>query len=73
MTDQRERAATPEDLTRLYVERANAGDADGMADLYEPDAVVAYPVGSRRSVARGSGRCSRNWSSRCPAARPRHR
>ena len=45
MTDDRERAKTPEDLTRLYVERANAGDAAGMAALYEPDAVVAYPTG----------------------------
>jgi uncharacterized protein (TIGR02246 family) len=36
---------TPEDLTRLFVERANAGDAAGIADLYEPDAVMAYPAG----------------------------
>lgn len=42
---ERERAATPEDLTRLFVERANAGDAAGLAALYEPDAVVAYPPG----------------------------
>jgi uncharacterized protein (TIGR02246 family) len=27
------------------VERANAGDAEGLAALYEPDAVVAYPLG----------------------------
>ena len=45
MTDHRDTARTPEDLTRLYVERANAGDAEGMAALYEPDAVVAYPIG----------------------------
>lgn len=45
MTPERERAQTPEDLTRLFVERANAGDADGLAALYEPDAVVAYPPG----------------------------
>lgn len=38
-------AATPEDLARLFVERANAGDADGLAGLYEPDAVLAYPPG----------------------------
>ena len=36
----------PEDLTRLFVERANAGDAEGLAALYEPDAVVAFPPGS---------------------------
>ena len=39
-------ANTPEDLTRLFVERANARDADGLAALYEPDAVVAFPPGS---------------------------
>jgi SnoaL-like protein len=42
----REKAQTPEDLTRLFVERANAGDADGVAQLYEEDAVMAYPPGS---------------------------
>jgi uncharacterized protein (TIGR02246 family) len=41
-----ERAATPEDLTRLFVERANARDAAGLAELYAPDAVLAYPPGS---------------------------
>ena len=39
-------ALEPEDLTRLFVERANAGDADGVAALYEPDAVMAYPPGA---------------------------
>ena len=39
------RAAEPEDLARLFVERANAGDAEGIADLYEPDAVLAFPPG----------------------------
>lgn len=47
----RERALQPEDLTRLFVERANAGDAQGLAELYEPDAVVAFPPG-RLSVGR---------------------
>jgi uncharacterized protein (TIGR02246 family) len=27
------------------VERANAGDAEGLAALYEPDAVLGYPPG----------------------------
>jgi ketosteroid isomerase-like protein len=45
MKTERERATTPEDLTRLFVELANAGDAEGMAALYEPDAVVAFPPG----------------------------
>ena len=38
-------ATTPEDLTRLFVEFANARDAEGLASLYAPDAVMAYPPG----------------------------
>jgi ketosteroid isomerase-like protein len=45
--EQLEQAEEPEDLTRLFVERANAGDAAGLAALYEEDAVMAYPAGSR--------------------------
>ncbi len=45
MANEREVAASPEDLTRLFVERANAGDAEGMAALYAADAVMAYPPG----------------------------
>ncbi|GAB2997103.1 nuclear transport factor 2 family protein [Amycolatopsis acidiphila] len=40
-------AYEPEDLARLFVERANARDAKGLAELYEPDAVLAYPPGSQ--------------------------
>jgi len=42
---EREKAQVPEDLTRLFVERANAGDAAGIAELYEEGAVMAYPPG----------------------------
>jgi uncharacterized protein (TIGR02246 family) len=42
----RETAQTPEDLTRLFVECANAGDAEGVSLLYEENAVMAYPPGS---------------------------
>jgi ketosteroid isomerase-like protein len=42
-----EKAKRPEDLTRLFVERANDGDAAGIADLYEEEAVMAYPPGSQ--------------------------
>jgi uncharacterized protein (TIGR02246 family) len=46
-----ERASKPEDITRLFVERANARDAAGLAELYEPDAVLAFPPG-RQTVGR---------------------
>ncbi|GAA0585257.1 YybH family protein [Actinomadura livida] len=42
-----EKAMRPEDITRLFVERSNAGDAAGVAALYEADAVLAYPPGAR--------------------------
>jgi ketosteroid isomerase-like protein len=38
-------AKTPEDLSRLFVELANNRDADGLAALYEQDAVLAFPPG----------------------------
>jgi uncharacterized protein (TIGR02246 family) len=41
-----EKAHKPEDLTRLFVERANDGDAAGIAELYDEQAVMAYPPGS---------------------------
>jgi ketosteroid isomerase-like protein len=41
----REGAAEPEDLGRLFLERANVGDVDGVVALYEPEAVVASPPG----------------------------
>jgi ketosteroid isomerase-like protein len=37
-------ATQPEDVTRLVVERLNAGDGAGVAALYDPDAVLAYPA-----------------------------
>jgi uncharacterized protein (TIGR02246 family) len=45
MTEERAKARQPEDLARLFVQRVNAGDAEGMAALYEPDAVLGYPPG----------------------------
>lgn len=44
-TNTRETARTPEDITRLFVERSNQQDADGVAALYEPGAVMAFPPG----------------------------
>ena len=40
-------AVEPEDVTRLVAERLNAGDAAGVAALYEPDAVLAHPPGQQ--------------------------
>ena len=45
MTTPRERASQPEDLARLWVERSIAGDAEGLAQLYESDAVLGFPPG----------------------------
>jgi ketosteroid isomerase-like protein len=39
-------AAEPNDLGRYFIERANAGDVDGLVALYEPDAVLAFPPGN---------------------------
>src|SRR5690242_1458725 len=44
-------AAEPGELARLFVERANAGDVEGLVELYEPDAVLTFP---RRHVATGA-------------------
>jgi ketosteroid isomerase-like protein len=49
--DDRPRALAPEDLERLFVERVNAGDVDGLVALFEPDAVLASPPAT---VASGS-------------------
>jgi ketosteroid isomerase-like protein len=40
-----ERATQPEDLSRLIVERLNAGDVEGLVALYAPDAALALPNG----------------------------
>jgi uncharacterized protein (TIGR02246 family) len=42
-----EKAMRPEEITRLFVERSNTGDAAGVAALYEEDAVIAYPPGGQ--------------------------
>ncbi len=51
-------AQKPEDLTRLFVERANAKDAAGIAALYEENAVMAYPPGQ---VTRGRDAIRTFW------------
>jgi hypothetical protein len=41
----REPAKEPNDLERLFVERANTGDLDGLLALYESGAVLAFENG----------------------------
>jgi len=53
MMSQHEPAKQPEDLTRLFVERAKARDAAGIAALYAEDAVMAFPPG-RTTVGRAA-------------------
>jgi len=45
MSTTREQAQTPEAIARLFVERANARDAEGLAALYAEDAVMGFPPG----------------------------
>lgn len=61
----RDTAKTPEDLTRLFVERANAKDAEGLSLLYEEDAVMAYPPGSQ---TRGRAAIRELWEKLLPGA-----
>jgi ketosteroid isomerase-like protein len=42
----RQLAEDPNDLGRFFVERANAGDVEGVVALYEPGAVLAFPEGT---------------------------
>ncbi|SUA79541.1 SnoaL-like domain [Nocardia otitidiscaviarum] len=41
-----DKATDPNDLGKYFIERANAGDVDGLVALYEPNAVLAFPPGS---------------------------
>jgi ketosteroid isomerase-like protein len=36
---------TPEEITTEFINRARAGDAEGLAELYSEDAVMAFPPG----------------------------
>ena len=67
---ERVRARQPEDLARLFVQRALQGDAEGLAELYEPEAVLAYPPG-RETVGRDAIRAvMEKLLAAAPAFRP---
>jgi ketosteroid isomerase-like protein len=63
MTDY-EKAARPEDITRLFVARANGKDAAGLAALYEEHAVMAYPPGGQTE---GRAAIAELWAKLLPA------
>jgi ketosteroid isomerase-like protein len=46
LTGEHQLAVEPDDLGRFFVERANAGDVEGLVALYEPEAVLAFPPGT---------------------------
>jgi ketosteroid isomerase-like protein len=66
-------AAKPEDVTRLIVERLNAGDASGVAALYEPDAVLAYPADQSATDERPSRPSTSGWWTRGSSSPKRRR
>lgn len=45
VASQRVSPRTPEAITTEFVNRAKAGDAEGLAELYAEDAVMAFPPG----------------------------
>ena len=63
----RARAAEPEDLAWLVLERVNGADLDGILELYEPDAVLALPGDQ---IAEGQD-AIRRYYARLLAGRPR--
>jgi ketosteroid isomerase-like protein len=44
-TGDRRPAREPENLADFFIERASAGDVEGLVALYEPAAVLAFPPG----------------------------
>jgi ketosteroid isomerase-like protein len=67
MAKSTEVALEPEDLSRLFVERVNARDVEGLVTLYEADAVLATPGGC---VVRGESEIRRFYAE-LTASRPR--
>ena len=51
---ERGKAENPEDIPRLFLDFVNAGDFDGLATLFEEDAVLALPPGETTTGDEGS-------------------
>ncbi|MFA5567117.1 MAG: nuclear transport factor 2 family protein [Trueperaceae bacterium] len=66
----RERAATPEDIPRLFRQFVAAGDFAGLATLYEPDAVVALPAGKETRGSNAIAEVFRQVFAERPAGGP---
>ena len=49
-----EPAREPEDLARLFLKRANAGDVDGVVALYDPGAVLITSASAEPAVGTGA-------------------
>ena len=63
-------ATDPNDLETLFVERANAGDVEGLVALYEPAAILAHGDGE---VAIGSNQIREflvRFLANCPQLAP---
>jgi ketosteroid isomerase-like protein len=59
VSENSEVAREPEELSRLFVQRINAKDVEGLVALYEPDAVLATPDGGE---IRGEGAIRRFYA-----------
>ena len=57
-------AMEPEEVTRPVGERLNAGDAAGVAALYQPQAVLAYPADRPVTGREASRPSTRRWPTR---------
>jgi uncharacterized protein (TIGR02246 family) len=53
-SNEAEKAQSPEDISRLVLERAAAGDAEGIANLYEPDAILVIDENGKTAVGKES-------------------
>lgn len=63
-------ATEPNDLGRYFIDRANAGDVDGLVALYEPEALLAFPPGSAATGHDAIRRVYEQFVAAAPALTP---